>query len=78
MWKWKPATDSSCVLHGGIAESASSRPDISVLAYTTGRILVAMDTAHTDSLEMTITRAQVTALVALLTEALEVTKERTE
>jgi hypothetical protein len=77
MWKWKPGTESSCVLHGGIAESASSRPDISVLAYTTGLILVAMDTTHTDSLEMTITRQQATDLIALLTEALEVTKERT-
>jgi hypothetical protein len=83
MWKWTQPKDQSrlmatCLLHGGIAAAPTSRPDVSVLAYQDGTIIVAIDKIGQGSMTTPITRTQATDLIELLTEALEVTKEQPE
>jgi hypothetical protein len=82
MWKWTRIThpnklSPNCLLFGGLGKYNQIEHDVTISADRDGMILLAIDTFG-DEVQASLTRDQVTALIALLTEALEVTKERME
>jgi hypothetical protein len=79
MWKVtqdkaKTTLANTCLLHGGIADSPTSRPDVSVIAYLGGTIVIAIDKSF-EAAELVINRQDAIDLIALLTEALAVTED---
>jgi hypothetical protein len=79
MWKnTTPLQPDGSYLIGGIGDDYAAIPNRIVLVERDGTIAIENRINANWTETIYLTRAQVTALIALLTEALEVTKERTE
>jgi hypothetical protein len=82
MWKWtqenrKSLRGTQILLFGGLGRYGQPERDVTVVASLEDGISLAVDTVNFGHESINLTRQQTTDLIALLTEALEVTKEIT-